>query len=87
MLFQRFIIWFWSSPTISLHAPKVKKHFNFLIKYLEYHSFFNESENGSFEDSVSLKPSFLQVYSALIGQMAHSFGIGLPLTETKHLLP
>jgi len=44
-------------------------------------SFLKESENGLFEDSVSLNPSFSQAFSALIGQMAQSVVIGLLLTE------
>jgi len=39
-----------------------------------------ESENGLFEDSVSLNPSFPGACSALIGQMTQSVMIGLPLT-------
>jgi len=51
------------------------KTLKFSYKYvLHLTSFLKESENSSVEDSVSLNPS------ALIGQMAQSVVIGLPLT-------
>ncbi len=56
---------------------KVKKCFHFLKKFpaiLKRFSLFLQ-----FQDSVSLNPSFTWAYSALIGQMAQSVVICLPL--------
>ncbi len=37
MSYERFIFWFWESPTTGWHACKVKKHFNFLIMCIYFY--------------------------------------------------
>jgi len=72
------------SPTTGLHASKVKKHLiNFLLIYIAHFHIFKWFSNDLSDEKSLLSTS----YSTLIGQMAQSVVIGLPLTaslETKH---
>ncbi len=64
MPFLRFLILFWESPTIGLHA--CKKCFR-LLKI-----------NITSKCSAKIQSPFLRAFSVLIGQMAQSVVIGLP---------
>ncbi len=77
----RFLILFWESPTIVLHASKVKKMLLFSQNMHLISPHFPTIHN--LFESMSINPSFLWVYSAQIGLMAQSVVIGLPRTTCR----
>ncbi len=56
---ERFIFWFWESPTTGWHACKVKKHFHCLIICIYFFLFSQRLPNGSLNDSFFQTPPLL----------------------------
>ncbi len=81
MGYERFIFWFWESPTTGWHACKIKKHFHFLIIRIYFYLICSRLPNNSLKDSFFQTPplrdanlqwlvDFISISSCLIKRSA-----------------